>query len=338
MTRRERVINAIQHRESDKCPHNIELTAEAMQRFCAFAGIKKEEFAGYAENHIEKLSFNSGREIVPSYFQDEFSVIWNRRGVDKDIGVVEKYLLDNADLRTLTMPQLDVKEIGEKSRAFLEKPFDAFRLAKIGMLLFERAWSLRGMERLLIDMYEEEAFVETLFEKITDYNLGIINEALKYDFDGFYFGDDYGQQQGMIMGPLLWRKFIKPCLAKTFEPIKKKGLPIMLHSCGNIEQILPDLIEIGLDVYQTVQPEVYDLQKLKKTYGSSLSFYGAVSTQKALVFAKPEELKTIIKKTKETLNIKGGYICAPTHQVQADVKPENIQAMIEAFSEPLIKF
>jgi len=332
MTRKERVKNAILHRETGRCPHNVELTGDAMKKFCAFAGIKKEEFPAFAENHIDKLSFNGGKEIRPGYFEDEFFVVWNRTGIDKDIGVVEKYLLEDADVSSLVLPEVNVEEIGERSRAFLAKPSDSFKLAKIGMTLFERAWSLRGMENLLVDMYESESFVEALLEKITDYDLKIINEALKYNFDGFYFGDDYGQQQGMIMGPALWRKFIKPCLVRIFEPIKKKGIPIMLHSCGNIEQILGELIEIGLDVYQTVQPEIYDLEKLKKNYGSDLCFYGAISTQKTLAFVKPEELKSIIRKTIATLNISGGYICAPTHQVQADVPPENIMAMIEEFT------
>ena len=329
MTKHERIKNAIEHRESDRCPHNIELTGEAMKSFCAFSGITKEEFPGFAENHIEKLSFNGGKEISPGHFKDEFGVVWNRTGIDKDIGVVEKYLLEDGDLSSLVMPELSAGGIGDKSRAFLAKPRDTFRLAKIGMLLFERAWSLRGMENLLVDMYDDEEFVEGLFDKITEYNLRIINEALKHDFDGFYFGDDYGQQQGMIMGPVLWRKFMKPCLSKMFEPIKTKGLPVMFHSCGNIEQILADLIDIGLDVYQTVQPEIYDLEKLKKNYGKDLCFYGAISTQKTLAFVTPDELKSIIRKTIKTLDIQGGYICAPTHQVQADVPPGNIMAMIE---------
>ena len=332
MTRKERVKNAILHRETGRCPHNVELTGDAMKKFCAFAGIKKEEFPVFVENHIDKLSFNGGKEIRPGYFEDEFFVVWNRTGIDKDIGVVEKYLLEDADISSLVLPEVNAEEIGERSRAFLAKPSDSFKLAKIGMTLFERAWSLRGMENLLVDMYESENFVEALLEKITDYDLKIINEALKYNFDGFYFGDDYGQQQGMIMGPALWRKFIKPCLVRIFEPIKKKGIPIMLHSCGNIEQILGELIEIGLDVYQTVQPEIYDLEKLKKNYGDNLCFYGAISTQKTLAFVKPEELKSVIRKTIATMNISGGYICAPTHQEQADVPPENIMAMIEEFT------
>jgi uroporphyrinogen decarboxylase len=333
MTKRERIKNAIAHREVDRCPHNIELTKEALEKFCAFAGIKKEEYPDFTGNHIDKLSFNGGAEIAAGYFQDEFSVVWNRTGIDKDIGVVDKYLLDDADASAFVLPAVNSADIEKKSRAFLVKQTDTFKLAKIGMLLFERAWSLRGMERLLVDMYDSEEFVEELLSKITDYNLCVINEALKYDFDGFYFGDDYGQQQAMIMGPALWKKFIKPCLAKTFEPIKKKGLPVMLHSCGNIEAILPDLIEIGLDVYQTVQPEIYDLKNLKNKYGDNLCFYGAISTQRTLAFVKPEELKSIIKETVETLNRKGGYICAPTHQVQPDVPCGNILAMVESFKE-----
>ena len=330
MTGRERVKAAIEHRQPDRCPHNIELTAEAMKNFCAFAGIKKEDFPAFADNHIEKLSFNGGREIKPGYFEDEFLVVWNRTGIDKDIGVIEEYLLSRGDLSSLVIPEINADEIKEKSTNFLAKKNDSFKLAKIGMLLFERAWSLRGMENILLDMLESEDFLEALLNKITDYNLQIINEAIKYDFDGFYFGDDYGQQQGMIMGPVLWRKFIKPCLAKTFEPVKKKNIPVILHSCGNIEQILPDLIEIGLDVYQTVQPEIYDLEKLKKNYGNNLCFYGAISTQQTLVFSAPNEVKSVIKKTIKTMYKNGGYICAPTHQIQPDVPPENIMAMIEA--------
>jgi len=229
----------------------------------------------------------------------------------------------------LELPVIDFIDVGKKCFSFVAKSTDAFKLAKIGMLLFERAWSLRGMENLLVDMYENGEFVTALLGKITDYNLSIINEALKYDFDGFYFGDDYGQQRGMIMSPESWRLFFKPCLAKMFEPIKSKGLPVMLHSCGNIEQILPDLIEIGLDVYQTVQPEVYDLKKLKLAYGKDLCFYGGISTQGTLAFSTPSEVRSVVKETVDTLNDDGGYICAPTHQVQADVPVENVLAFIE---------
>jgi uroporphyrinogen decarboxylase len=333
MTRKDRVKQVISHKECPYCPHNIELTSGALDSFCAYAGIDKKDFAGYAGNHLEKCSFNGGEVIKEGYFKDEFNVVWNRTGIDKDIGVVETYLLeDTANLASLPFPPVDREAIAAKCKAFIAKGTDTFKLAKVGMTLFERAWSLRGMENILMDMYDEEDFVAELLKKIADYDLEIINETLHYDFDGYYFGDDYGQQKGMIMGPPLWRKFIKPELARVFAPIKKKGIPVFLHSCGDNEAIFNDLIEIGLDVYQTVQPEIYDLAKIKKEYGNRLSFFGAISTQKTLAFVKPAELKEIITQTIQTLNVNGGYICAPTHQVQADVPNENIKMMIETFT------
>jgi uroporphyrinogen decarboxylase len=201
------------------------------------------------------------------------------------------------------------------------------------MLLFERAWSLRGMENLLMDFFLQEDFVEELFTKITDYNLAIIHEALRYDVDGFYFGDDYGQQNGLIMGPEIWRKFLKPHLKRTFAPIKATGLPVFLHSCGDVSDILDDLIEIGMDCYQTVQPEIYDLRLLKKKYGHVLTFYGAISTQQFLPFATPDEVKIKVKETIAILEADGGYICAPTHQLPEDIPPENIMALIETLKK-----
>jgi uroporphyrinogen decarboxylase len=132
------------------------------------------------------------------------------------------------------------------------------------------------------------------------------------------------------MSPETWRRFIKPGLAKMFERVKKSGKVVALHSCGDINKILGDLIDIGLDIYQTVQPEIYDLKKLKAEYGKSLSFWGGISTQRLLPFAKPEEVKATVKDTISILSNYGGYIASPTHQVPADVPPENIIALVEA--------
>jgi uroporphyrinogen decarboxylase len=117
-------------------------------------------------------------------------------------------------------------------------------MGKIGSAFFDRAWSLRGFENFLMDLMVEEAFVKELFEQILSVNLQIIDEAVKYDIDGFYFGDDYGQQNGLLMSPVTWRIFIKPYLAIMFERVKKSGKIVALHSCGNISEIMGDLIEI----------------------------------------------------------------------------------------------
>ena len=329
MTAKERVITAIRHNNPDCTPGNVELCTSTMQAFSAKYGVSKEAFFDFAGNHIEKISYTGGEYIAENVFRDEFGVVWDRTD-GSDIGIIRKYLLDKADFSNLTMPKINNEDIKRRTEKVINNGRDSFKVGKIGTFLFERAWSLRGMEQLFLDFYEEEDFVHELFSRITDYNVTVINEALRYPIDGFYFGDDYGQQTGMLMSPSLWTQFIKPYLERAFAPIKEKGLPIILHSCGKILDILDDLVEIGLDCYQTVQPEVYDLKELKKRFGRRLSFYGAISTQQFLPFAKPEEVEVKVNETISILGTGGGYICAPTHQVPADVPAENIMAMIEA--------
>lgn len=327
MLKKERVLAAINHKETDIVPYNIELCSETMTAFEKKYGIGKNDFFDFAGNHIEKISYNGGSYIGEGLFKDEFNVIWNRKGKDKDIGVITDYLI--SDEKSYVFPQPDLDLVGKKTADAICGGRDCLKLGKIGMFLFERAWSLYGMENLLADMILNEDFVFEIFDKITEYNLKIINKALSFNIDGFYFGDDYGQQSGLIMGDKLWRKFIKPNLAKAFKPIKEKQLPVFLHSCGNISDILSDLIDIGLDVYQTVQPEIYDLKMLKKKFGDNLSFFGGLSTQRDLPYIKPKDVPKLIKDTISVLGKNGGYICAPTHQVPYDVDPEVIMAMIE---------
>jgi len=208
---------------------------------------------------------------------------------------------------------------------------DLFKTGSIGFTMFERAWTLRGMENLLTDMVLEPSFVHELMDAICEFNLQIIDLALAFDIDGFHFGDDWGQQKGLIMGPGHWNTFIKPRMARMFERVKSKGKFISLHSCGDVSDAFPGLIEIGLDCYQTFQPEIYDIKKVKDEYGSSLSFWGGISTQRMLPFETPDGVRRI---TAETLNIMrkgGGYIAAPTHAMPYDIPAENAVAMIEVF-------
>ena len=329
MNKRQRVEAALNHKTPDKVPYNVELTTEAMNRFTDYSGITSDKYFDLVGNHIEKCGYNGGSYIKPGYFKDEFGVLWNRSGPDKDIGVVAEYLLREAELKGYNFPSPDLYEVSKKTKAMTENGKDTFKLGKIGMTFFERAWSLRGMENLMCDFYENEAFTESLFKNILEYNLQIVNDALKFPIDGFYFGDDYGMQTGLMFSPDIFRKYLKPCLRALFEPIKAKGKKVMLHSCGNIERILPDLIEIGLDVYQTVQPEIYDLKKLKREFGKDLSFWGGISTQRDLPHLSTNEIQALTKETIQILGENGGYICGPTHQIPADVPPENISAMIE---------
>lgn len=334
MNRRDRVKTAIQHQQTDIVPYNIELTSEELTKVADFLGIEKSSFAEYAGNHIEKLSYNiGGSYIKDGFYKDEFGVVWNRSGMDKDIGVIDEYLLKEPDLGDYTFPEPDLEQVKNKTAAFVANGKDIFKFGKIGMTYFERAWSFRGIENFLMDLHLYPDFVNELFDNILQYNMKIIDTALEFDIDGFYFGDDYGQQNGLTMSPDTWRTFIKPGLKQMFAKVKDAGKVVAIHSCGDISKILGDMVEIGLDIYQTVQPEIYDLKQLKADFGTDLTFWGAISTQKTLPFVSCDELKSIVKDTISIMGAGGGYIAAPTHGVPDDVPPENIGALIEVLKE-----
>lgn len=331
MQKRKCVQDAVAHKKTSYAPYNIELTKDLQAKVENKFSLNSGEFFEFTGNHIEKCGFEGGEFIVKDVFKDDFGVEWDRTGVDKDIGIIHDYMFKDADISQYQFPIVDKRDVKNRCDKFFNDERETYQYAKIGTTLFERAWSLRGFQNLFMDFLLEPSFVQSLMTKIVDHHMDILNVALNYDFDGVYFGDDYGQQSGMMMSPDIWRKLIKPHLKRMFDKVKASGKTVCLHSCGDIKDVLPDLIEIGLDVYQTVQPEIYDLEKLKKEFGKDLAFYGAISTQRDLPFKKPSEIKEIIKGTIDILGKNGGYIVAPTHRVTGDTPLENVVAMIEAF-------
>jgi len=330
MRKRERVIAALTHQETDFIPYQIDFTHQAWETMAKY--YNDNDFASKIGNHIASSSYWGDPSPIPDrpgYYQDDFGVVWNRSGADKDVGVVEKILIPEPDMSGYTFPQVPEKRIRERIENTLANAGDRFTFAEITFSFFERAWTLTGMENLLAYMITDPDFVHELFDKLAEYNMKIIKIYLEYGFDGLFLGDDWGQQKGLIMGPVFWRKFIKPQFAKMFGLAKENGLFTGLHSCGDIQEIYPDLVEIGLDVHQTFQPEIFDIQAIKALYSGKLAFWGGISTQKLLPFATPSEL---VKKANEIMKIMGkggGFIVAPTHSIPGDVPAENMHTLIE---------
>ncbi|MBQ4050529.1 MAG: uroporphyrinogen decarboxylase, partial [Oscillospiraceae bacterium] len=252
-------------------------------------------------------------------------------GADKEIGVVNDYLIEDLEDNDYEFPIIDearLRAVFEKVQA--EKG-DRFSMASIGFSMYERAWSLMGMENTLANMILCPDELEALLDRICEYNLRIVDIALEYDFDAIHFGDDWGQQHGLIMGAAHWRRFIKPRMARMYKRVKEAGKFVSQHSCGDCHEIFPDLIEIGLDCYQTFQPEIYDIVRMKELYGDKLTFWGGVSTQRCLPYATTEGVKAECHRIMETLRHGGGLIIAPTHALAFDVPAENILAMADVF-------
>lgn len=333
MTDKERVYRAIRHTKTDRTPYSVHFTQpafRAMREFC-----RNPDFYDTLGSHICMCEYSEFREIKSGYFSDCFGVIWNRSGADKDIGIVSNKRLRRPSLKDFTLPSIDGDVIRRTIEDGLLKHPDKFNFFCIGFCLFERAWSLCSMEDLLVYMVIEPEFVHNLMDLIMEYNLRLLDIALEYEVDGIHFGDDWGQQRGMIMGPMHWRTYILPRLKKLYSAVKAKKKVVSQHSCGDIYEAFGDLIEAGLNVYQTFQPEIYDINRVKKEYGDRLTFWGGISTQRLLPRGTPQQVYDESLCMIGSLSENGGYILAPTHAVPADVPPQNIMAMLRAANPDL---
>jgi uroporphyrinogen decarboxylase len=160
----------------------------------------------------------------------------------------------------------------------------------------------------------------------------LIQRFIDLGVDGGYFGDDYGAQKGLLFAPRTWRQLIKPRLVRLFAPFREAGLPILMHSDGQIQQILPDLIEIGLTALNPAQPEVLDHIWLREDFGGKLAFYGGISTQTVLPHGAPDEVRQAVAACERDLAPNGtGLLLAPSHRMMTDIPLANVTALVEAF-------
>jgi uroporphyrinogen decarboxylase len=333
-TKREVVIEALSFRTPPYVPWAWEMTERCAARLRAHLGV--DDLDPFMESHFFNVEPVNGRfeKVDETHVRDTYGVIWDR-SVDKDIGVpVDWPIKAPEDLRRYQWPDVTRDDwFAGVGRAYDEHG-DLFRRYLVGFSLYERAWTMRGMTDLLMDMVARPEFVEELLDRIVESNLKQVHKALTYNIDAVYFGDDYGMQTGLLMGQAHWRHFFKPRLARMFAPVREAGKFACMHSCGRVAEIFDDLVEIGLNCFNPFQPEVMDVFALKKKYHGRLAFHGGLSIQKTLPFGSPEEVREATQRLVDA-GRRGGYILSPAHAVPGDVPPENLVAMMEVLrSQP----
>jgi len=201
--------------------------------------------------------------------------------------------------------------------------------------IFEDAWQITSMPKLLTDFVQAPEQAAYVLDRITEDRVFMARRLAEAGCDGLSTGDDVGMQDRMMMSPATWRQWFKPRWARVFRAAKEVNpdLQIMYHSDGAIEPIIPDLIEIGLDVLNPVQPECMDPAALKRQYGDRLAFWGTIGTQTTMPFGTPEEVRRVVRERIETVGAGGGLLVAPTHVLEPDVPWENIVAFLAAVEE-----
>ncbi len=225
----------------------------------------------------------------------------------------------------------DVERWHEQGYAVMASP------PHLGGELFETAYRLRGFERFMIDLVDNPALVDYLLEQLTAMHLAVSQALVRAGIDILALDDDVAEPTRMLISPALWRRVFKPRVKTIIDAARaaRPGVRIFWHSDGNIEPIIPDLIEIGVDVLNPVQPDVMDPARLKKRYGDQLAFFGTVGTPAGWSWGTPQTIRAEVRERIETVGRGGGLVIAPAYDLepQESIPWRNIVAFFEAVEE-----
>ena len=353
LTHKERVQRAIYRQPLDYFPTQIDFTGSDLPRLAEHFGVAVEEIDKKVDNHLapvysfgEAYYYSGNPDLITKAvanglasvdeskqeIYDCWGVPWSM--VSEGVWVQNHPLDDLSTFKSYKFPNPDADGLMYYAEKIVQDAGDEyFVVAYQHIGLFERAWSLRGFERLLMDFYDNRSFVEDLLDGITDYQVAVAKRLIDSGVDGVRFGDDYGQQKGLIMRDTDWRDLFKPRVKRIYQVYQDAGLPVMQHSCGDLRKILPDFVDLGLNMLHPVQPKSMPLDDLVNEYGDSLSFFGGIDTQELLPYGTPDQITKATKECIELLGRHGGYMVAPSQEIMTDVPLENIDALLDAVFE-----
>ena len=275
---RDLVIAALRFQQTDICPYYVWIHKDML------APLARQ----YHVDDVRTLIRDSQvmREVTPltqrlsaTSYRDEFGAVWDDSA---EIAIVRPALA-SPSLKGYTFPDLTTDAHFAGLSEWLDAHADRFRIVQLGMLFWERTWALRGLENILMDLHDAPSFVDELLDGLRDVCSAVIGRLLR-DYgpriDAIGFSEDMGTQRGMMFSPDTWRRFLKRHQKQMYDLIRSAGKTVYLHSCGDIQPIIGELIDMGVDMLQPVQPEAMDVVALKRDYGRNLCFAGGISTQR----------------------------------------------------------
>jgi uroporphyrinogen decarboxylase len=275
-------------------------------------------------------------------YTDEWGITWKnvdyqtQFGVGRYTEIVGHPLADDQAIDTYRPPDPRRPELYAEAKRVIQEYKDEYWIVGVTVTtIFETAWALRGYEKTLMDFALNPDFIERLLDIPFNYHFTAAKNLVQLGVDMIWIGDDVGAQHQMLISPETWRRFLKPRMATFISTLKSinPALKIAYHSDGYIYPIIPDLIEIGLDVLNPIQPRSVDPEKVKKEFGDKLCFWGSIDEQYTLPFGTPADVEHEVITRLRTLGKDGGLIIGPTHHVQLDTPLENFWAMVKAITQ-----
>jgi uroporphyrinogen decarboxylase len=249
-----------------------------------------------------------------------------------------------ADIESHPWPDMDDPTRVAHIKAEAKKLADENQYAVLATLWLafplERAFAMQRMDRFMLNLGRYPDFARALLAKITDLCKTLMGHFLREcgeNIDMIKIGDDLGMQNSLLMSPKMYREILKPFHADYISFIKSRTkAKVFFHTDGDVFPLIPDFIEMGIDILNPIQTsagKMSDLKKLKKQFGKDIIFCGAIDTHRVLPFGTPDEVRAEVKRVIEILGTDGGYMLGPVHIIMPDVPPENILAMADAAVE-----
>jgi uroporphyrinogen decarboxylase len=353
MKHRDRVIKALNHEEVDRPPFQATFVPEFADRLRIEFNLDQKltdphhrEWYGY---DLEVLTGQDALQAGIGWFTnyylkdepytDEWNVQWNIEKYHTSFGTgfytnIAKNPLRNDDKAALNYRAPDPNRkvlYAHLDRLLKEYQQEYYIIGRVHCTIFESAWALRGLDTLMTDFYINPEIANHLLNETCNYHLEVAKNMAKMGVDMIWLGDDMGAQSSLLISPELWREYFKPRMAKIIRELKKinQDIKIAYHTDGCNYEIIPELIEIGLDILNPIQTECMDPEILKNKYGDGLCFFGGIAVQSTLPSGTSLDIKKEYAWLKNTIGKNGGWLCAPTHHVQLDTPMDNFFTLLK---------
>lgn len=358
MTPRERLLTTIAHREPDRVPLTARFWLDTRLRLRKHYGVSTDE-ALYAKMGIDNGAVGAqlltprdwtptpeyaafcdaiGYELHSQYVTYEEWGIRRRLGSQGQSVLRQYYFTEHPwaqykeprEIAALDLPDIDAPGRFDVAMATLRTE-QATRLVwgSLGHVLWTKGWELRGMMRLMKDLHTNPPMAEAILDRLLRYNCAVADQLLDLGCDGLSVSEDWGNNHSLFINPRLWRRYFKPRYATLFDRAKRRGKLVSFHSDGNITPIVGDLVEIGIDVLNPVQPECMDQRAVKRQFGDQITIDTGLSNQRTLPFGTPDDVKRETLDALRYLAPGGGFVYGTSHFALYDVPIENVITLYE---------